>query len=63
MPDGSGGAPDGLNLTIDDYETLNLHPATLTSLRRITSEASFWDAKRESFSELASISNQSATIG
>ncbi|KAI0911373.1 hypothetical protein F4823DRAFT_586257 [Ustulina deusta] len=57
MPDGSGGAPDGLNLTIDDYETLNLHPATLTSLRRITSEASFWDAKRESFNLILSFSS------
>ncbi|KAI1427497.1 hypothetical protein F5Y12DRAFT_155281 [Xylaria sp. FL1777] len=57
MPDGSGSTPDGLYLTIDDYETLNLHPATLTTLRRITSEASFWDAKRETFHLILSFSS------
>ncbi|KAK5632610.1 hypothetical protein RRF57_008324 [Xylaria bambusicola] len=57
MPDGGGGAPDGLNLTIEDYETLDLHPATLTSLTRITSEASFWDAKKEHFHVILSFSS------
>ncbi|KAI0432308.1 hypothetical protein F5Y09DRAFT_302202 [Xylaria sp. FL1042] len=57
MPDGSGNAPDGIKLKIEDYETLNLHPATLTSLTRITSEASFWDAKRETFHLILSFSS------
>ncbi|KAI0508289.1 hypothetical protein F5B22DRAFT_425137 [Xylaria bambusicola] len=57
LPDGGGGAPDGLNLSIEDYETLDLHPATLTSLMRITSEASFWDAKKENFYVILSFSS------
>ncbi|KAJ3572257.1 hypothetical protein NPX13_g5107 [Xylaria arbuscula] len=57
LPDASGSTPDGLHLTIEDYKTLNLHPATLTSLTRITSEASFWDAKKENFHLILSFSS------
>ncbi|KAI1352773.1 hypothetical protein F5Y01DRAFT_278627 [Xylaria sp. FL0043] len=57
MPDGGGSTADGLNLKIEDYETLNLHPATLTSLARVTTEASFWDAKRETFHLILSFSS------
>ncbi|TGJ80651.1 hypothetical protein E0Z10_g8117 [Xylaria hypoxylon] len=57
MPDTIGSVPDGLYLTIDDYKTLDLHPATLTTLMRMTSEASFWDAKRETFHLILSFSS------
>ncbi|KAF2967136.1 hypothetical protein GQX73_g6436 [Xylaria multiplex] len=57
IPDAIGGVPDGLFLTIDDYQTLNLHPATLTSLTRMTSESSFWDAKKDTFYLILSFSS------
>ncbi|KAI0541394.1 hypothetical protein GGR58DRAFT_498192 [Xylaria digitata] len=57
MPDAIGGVPDGLFLTINDYKTLDLHPATLTSLTRMTSESSFWDAKKETFYLILSFSS------
>ncbi|KAI1287754.1 hypothetical protein F5Y03DRAFT_389298 [Xylaria venustula] len=49
QPDESSHASDGLDLTVNDFEALNLHPVTLASIRRTTSEAFFWDAKREAF--------------
>ncbi|TRX94721.1 hypothetical protein FHL15_004493 [Xylaria flabelliformis] len=55
--DGIGSVGDGLDLRIDDYETLGLHPATLPGLTRVTSESSFWDAKRESFYLILSFSS------
>ncbi|KAJ8133238.1 hypothetical protein O1611_g384 [Lasiodiplodia mahajangana] len=57
MIDGIGNVPDGLDLTVEDYETLGLHPATLPGLTRVTSESSFWDAKRESFHLILSFSS------
>ncbi|KAI0970886.1 hypothetical protein F4678DRAFT_472869 [Xylaria arbuscula] len=56
-PGESGRASGGLDLTVDDFETLNLHPATAASLRRTTSEAIFWDAKREVFHLILSFSS------
>ncbi|KAI0193783.1 hypothetical protein EV127DRAFT_250383 [Xylaria flabelliformis] len=55
--DGIGSVGDGLDLRIDDYETLGLHPATLPGLTRVTTESSFWDAKRESFYLILSFSS------
>ncbi|KAI0442848.1 hypothetical protein F4803DRAFT_345464 [Xylaria telfairii] len=55
--DGIGSVSDGLDLRIDDYETLGLHPATLPGLTRVTTESSFWDAKRESFYLILSFSS------
>ncbi|KAJ2989893.1 hypothetical protein NUW58_g3236 [Xylaria curta] len=49
MVDGIGNVFDGLDLTIDDYKTLGLHPATMPGLTRVTSESSFWDAKKDTF--------------
>jgi hypothetical protein len=49
VPDGLGAMPDGLDLTIEDYHTLGLHPATLPALFRVTTESSFWDANKETF--------------
>lgn len=57
IADGSGTAQDGLDLTVDDYETLGLHPATLSSLTRVTTESSFWDAKRETLHLILSFSS------
>ncbi|KAI8946427.1 hypothetical protein F4801DRAFT_564717 [Xylaria longipes] len=57
VADGIGSVGDGLDLRIDDYETLGLHPATLPGLTRVTSESSFWDAKRESFHLILSFSS------
>ncbi|KAI0873646.1 hypothetical protein GGS24DRAFT_462454 [Hypoxylon argillaceum] len=54
--DGIGSVADGLDLTAEDYETLGLHPATLPSLTRVTTESSFWDAKRETFYLILSFS-------
>lgn len=54
--DGIGSVADGLDLTAEDYETLGLHPATLPSLTRVTTESSFWDAKRETFCKPANVS-------
>ncbi|KAI0116414.1 hypothetical protein GGR51DRAFT_501235 [Nemania sp. FL0031] len=57
MADGIGSIPDGLDLRVEDYETLGLHPATLPGLTRVTSESSFWDAKKESFYLILSFSS------
>ncbi|KAI0555874.1 hypothetical protein F4679DRAFT_520150 [Xylaria curta] len=57
LADGIGSVGDGLDLRIDDYETLGLHPATLPGLTRVTSESSFWDARRESFYLILSFSS------
>ncbi|KAI0020419.1 hypothetical protein F4780DRAFT_371664 [Xylariomycetidae sp. FL0641] len=37
----------GLEITVEDFEALGLHSATLPSLQRVTSESSFWDVRRE----------------
>ncbi|KAI1125738.1 hypothetical protein F5Y10DRAFT_246449 [Nemania abortiva] len=55
--DGFGSIPDGLYLKVEDYEMLGLHPATLPGLTRVTSESSFWDAKREAFHLILSFSS------
>ncbi|KAI0205680.1 hypothetical protein F4808DRAFT_240894 [Astrocystis sublimbata] len=57
IADGIGSVSDGLDLRIDDYKSLDLHPNTLPGLTRVTSESSFWDAKRESFSLILSFSS------
>ncbi|KAI0455058.1 hypothetical protein F5B21DRAFT_472720 [Xylaria acuta] len=57
LADGIGSMGDGLDFRIDDYETLGLHPATLPGLTRVTTESSFWDAKRESFHLILSFSS------
>ncbi|KAI1637487.1 hypothetical protein F4809DRAFT_604599 [Biscogniauxia mediterranea] len=47
-PNGTGtGTLDGLELTVEDYETLGLHPGTLPSVQRVTIESSFWDSRRD----------------
>ncbi|KAK6834507.1 hypothetical protein PG987_009201 [Apiospora arundinis] len=38
---------DGLFLTQEDYNSLDLHAATLPTIGRVTSESSFWDARKE----------------
>ncbi|KAI0407789.1 hypothetical protein F4802DRAFT_551243 [Xylaria palmicola] len=57
IADGFGSVPDGLDLTIEDYKLLGLHAATLPGLTRVTSESSFWDAKRETFHLILSFSS------
>ncbi|KAI1811021.1 hypothetical protein GGS20DRAFT_564987 [Poronia punctata] len=54
---GNGTGADGLDLTIEDYKTMGLHPATLPALLRVTTESSFWDAKRETFHLILSFSS------
>lgn len=43
------GVADGLELTVEDYNSLYLHPATLSSLQRVTVESSFWNSRRDTF--------------
>ncbi|GAP85573.1 hypothetical protein SAMD00023353_1301690 [Rosellinia necatrix] len=57
VAEGLGNVNDGLNLTIDDYETLGLHPATLPGLTRATTESSFWDAKKQTLYLILSFSS------
>ncbi|KAI1506232.1 hypothetical protein F5X99DRAFT_404279 [Biscogniauxia marginata] len=47
-PNSTGTATlDGLELTVEDYETLGLHHGTLPSIQRVTIESSFWDSRKE----------------
>lgn len=45
------GIADGLDLTVDDYNALHLHAATLPSLQRVTVESSFWNSRRDTLRE------------
>ncbi|KAI1341858.1 hypothetical protein F5Y15DRAFT_349293 [Xylariaceae sp. FL0016] len=56
-PDSPSSVPDGLELTIDDYESLGLHSGTLPALQRVTSESSIWDAKKETLHLIFSFSS------
>lgn len=38
----SDGSQDGLSLKREDFDVLNLHPATLQYSRRTTTESRFW---------------------
>ncbi|KAK8034541.1 hypothetical protein PG993_009536 [Apiospora rasikravindrae] len=38
---------DGLFITPEDYSSLELHASTLPTIGRVTSESSFWDARKE----------------
>ncbi|KAI1843809.1 hypothetical protein JX266_010068 [Neoarthrinium moseri] len=55
-PDSSSG-PDGLYLTVDDYESLGLHSGTLPSAQRITVESMFWNSRRDKLNLILSFSN------
>ncbi|RYP72767.1 hypothetical protein DL769_004383 [Monosporascus sp. CRB-8-3] len=50
------GTSDGLALTVDDYDSLRLHSATLPHIQRVTVESSFWDSKRETLYLILSFS-------
>ncbi|KAI1101173.1 hypothetical protein F4804DRAFT_21221 [Jackrogersella minutella] len=50
-------SPDGLYLTVDDYESLDLHSGTLPTLQRVTLESSFWDSRRETVYLILSFSS------
>ncbi|ORY61443.1 uncharacterized protein BCR38DRAFT_440227 [Pseudomassariella vexata] len=39
--------PDGVFLTVEDYESLGLHAGTLSSMQRITVESLFWNPRRD----------------
>ncbi|KAK1760083.1 hypothetical protein QBC47DRAFT_448698 [Echria macrotheca] len=47
-PDGT--ESQGLQLTDTDYDAINPHPATMQYVRRVTTEAVFWDRRRENLS-------------
>ena len=47
------GSQDGLSITEEDFDLLDLHPATLQYVRRITTESMFWDRRHEKLSECA----------
>ncbi|KAJ1325184.1 hypothetical protein MN608_09895 [Microdochium nivale] len=49
--------PDGLALTVDDYNSLGLHSATLPSIQRVTVESHFWDSRRNTIYLILSFSN------
>ncbi|KAH6646400.1 hypothetical protein BKA67DRAFT_541367 [Truncatella angustata] len=49
--------PDGLFLTVDDYESLGLHSGTLPSTQRITVESMFWNARKDTLHLILSFSN------
>ncbi|KAK3986207.1 hypothetical protein QBC44DRAFT_248719 [Cladorrhinum sp. PSN332] len=44
------GSLDGLDMKLEDYDALKLHPATLQYIRRITTESTFWDRRHEKLS-------------
>jgi hypothetical protein len=44
-------SPDGLFLTVGDYNTLGLHSGTLPSTQRVTVESMFWNAKKDGLRE------------
>ncbi|RYP19663.1 hypothetical protein DL765_003256 [Monosporascus sp. GIB2] len=50
------GTSDGLTLTVDDYNSLRLHSATLPHIQRVTVESSFWNSKRETLHLILSFS-------
>ncbi|RYP89166.1 hypothetical protein DL770_004538 [Monosporascus sp. CRB-9-2] len=50
------GTSDGLAITVDDYDSLRLHSATLPQIQRVTVESSFWDSKRETLHLILSFS-------
>ncbi|KAB5583589.1 hypothetical protein GE09DRAFT_1212165 [Coniochaeta sp. 2T2.1] len=51
------GFQDGLSLTAEDFDLLDLHPATLQYVRRTTTESMFWDRKHEKLSLIVSFSS------
>ncbi|KAI0843392.1 hypothetical protein F5Y06DRAFT_2921 [Hypoxylon sp. FL0890] len=50
-------SPDGLHLTVEDYESLGLHSGTLPTLQRVTLECLFWDSRRETVYLILSFSS------
>lgn len=48
---------DGLSITDEDFELLDLHPATLQYLRRTTTESMSWDRQHEKLSLIMSFSS------
>lgn len=55
------GSLDGLALSPADLNAMNLHPATLQYLRRITTESRFWDRNHEKLSIILSFSANPTT--
>ncbi|KAI1381606.1 hypothetical protein F4677DRAFT_130821 [Hypoxylon crocopeplum] len=55
--DTSPNSPDGLHLTVEDYESLGLHSGTLPTLQRVTLESLFWDSRRETVYLILSFSS------
>ncbi|KAK4187036.1 hypothetical protein QBC35DRAFT_515753 [Podospora australis] len=51
------GSYDGLNITETDFNTLDLHPATIQYVRRVTAESMFWDRRHENLSIILSFSS------
>ncbi|KAK4220951.1 hypothetical protein QBC38DRAFT_378038 [Podospora fimiseda] len=51
------GSLDGLDMKVEDYDALRLHPATLQYIRRITTESMFWDRRHERLSLLLCFSS------
>ncbi|ETS72906.1 hypothetical protein PFICI_15298 [Pestalotiopsis fici W106-1] len=55
--DSAASTPDGLFLTVNDYESLGLHSGTLSSAQRITVESMFWNPRRDVLNLILSFSN------
>lgn len=51
------GTLDGLSITDEDFDLLDLHPATLQYLRRTTTESMSWDRQHEKLSLIMSFSS------
>ncbi|KAK4163276.1 hypothetical protein QBC43DRAFT_319820 [Cladorrhinum sp. PSN259] len=51
------GSLDGLDMKVEDYDALRLHPSTLQYIRRITTESMFWDRRHEKLSLLLCFSS------
>ncbi|OIW27642.1 hypothetical protein CONLIGDRAFT_671387 [Coniochaeta ligniaria NRRL 30616] len=51
------GFQDGLSITDEDFDLLDLHPATLQYVRRTTTESMFWDRRHEKLSLIISFSS------
>ncbi|KAJ2894217.1 hypothetical protein MKZ38_007833 [Zalerion maritima] len=55
------GSLDGLTLTPADLNALDLHPATLQYIRRVTTESRFWDRNHDKLSIIFSFSSNPTT--
>lgn len=55
--DSASSTPDGLFLTVNDYESLGLHSGTLPSAQRITVESMFWNPRKDVLNLILSFSN------